>query len=96
MTLRVKGTNLSLKLDEDSLKAYALSAVIGRQKEVAGSKVHADQALSFLRKKHPDLEISYKKFVELVCDLANDGILTRETSNEDDPTYGFNEKYLKD
>jgi len=94
MSLKIEGTNLSVKLDEKSLKAYAVSAVIGRQKESGGGRVHTDQALSFLKENHPNLEIDYKTFVDIVRKLSDEGVLIREVPENDDPIYGFNPNYF--
>jgi len=98
MTLRPKSGNILILLDENSLDAYIVSAVIERQREVnqsmKGSHIHYDQIFRVLKSKYPDLEVNQDTVVDRLRALTQKGVLTREPT-AGDPNYGFNIKYLE-
>ena len=97
MALRAEGTNILIKLDNKSLDAYILDAVIGRQRYVLenfpGSHIHYDQVYRFLIEKHPNLEVDKGIVVDRLRALSDEGKLKRTPTNGE-PSYRFNSDYL--
>ena len=99
MALRAEGTNILIKLDDNSLDAYILDALIERERFVAknipGSHIHYDQITKQIKKRHPNLEINTDTVVDRLHALTEKGIIT-STPAHGDPSYRFNPEYLKE
>lgn len=98
MALRAEGTNILIKLDDNSLDAYVLDALIEREKYVAenmpGSHIHYGQIIKQIKERHPNLEIDDDTVVDRLHALVLKGVITTKFTSGD-PSYRFNSDYLK-